>query len=141
MSRGRPSGALTRCGGRWTEAKFRSFVKGNLRSATRKWAPINDCKKKAHARRGFYICACCKEESPATILVDRKRVKNIYVDHIDPIVDPSKGFEGWDKMVDRMFCEEDNLQVLCKKCHDLKTQEEKEIAKIRRQKEKDQDDE
>lgn len=140
MTRGRPSGDKTRCGGRWTEARFRSFIKGNLRSATRKWAPINECKKKSHIRRGFYLCASCKEESPATIVIDRKRVKNIYVDHIEPIVDPEKGFEGWDKLIERMFCEADNLQVLCKACHDTKTQEEKEIAKKRRQKEKDDHD-
>ncbi len=86
------------------------------------------------------MCNGCKKESPASIVVDRKRVQNIYVDHIKPIVDPAKGFEGWDVLIDRMFCEKDNLQVLCKTCHDVKTQEEKLIAKERKQKEKSQNE-
>jgi 5-methylcytosine-specific restriction endonuclease McrA len=35
-----------------------------------------------------------------------------------------------------MFCELDNLQVLCTACHKVVTDEEKEIAKARRAKEK-----
>ena len=135
-TKGRPSGEKTRCSGRWTEARYRSFIKGNLRSATRKWAPIQDCKKEAHIRRGFYRCGGCGEESPASIVIDRKRVNNIHVDHIKPIIDPSVGFVDWNDTIDRMFCESDNLQLLCKRCHDEKCSEEKDIAKARRQKDK-----
>ena len=134
----RPSGEKTRCGGRWTEAKFRSFIKNNLRSATRKWAPIQECKQHARVGRGMYLCACCEEQVPnTTIDEDRNRVNNLFIDHIAPIVDPEVGFQGWDVIVDRMFCEADNLQLLCKKCHDDKTNKEKEIAKHRRLAEKD----
>lgn len=133
--RGRPKGELTRCSGRWTEAQFNSFITRQLRQATRKWAPIGDCKKNARVARGLYLCADCKQHVPPTVKDGRKRVTNIFVDHIDPIVDPSKGFEGWDKYVNRMFCEEDNLQLLCGECHDRKTLAERAIAQERRRNE------
>lgn len=140
MAGGRPSGPKSRCSGTWTEARFKSFIVGNLRRATVKWKPISDCLKEARTRRGFYRCACCKEEVPASIKDGRKRVKNIHVDHIEPAVDPAKGFTTWDDFINRLFCESDNLQALCKACHDVKSQEEKEIAKERRAQEKANND-
>jgi 5-methylcytosine-specific restriction endonuclease McrA len=138
VSRGRPSGEKTRCSGQWTEAKFRSFIKGNLRSATRKWAPIQQCRKNAHRARGVYECAGCHQLVPPTIYDEdkKKRVKNICVDHIVPTVDPETGFMSWDQVIEGLFCELDNLQLLCKACHDGKTSEETEVAKLRRTKEK-----
>lgn len=135
----RPSGPKNRCGGRWTDAKFNSFVKSNLRQASRKWAPINDCLKNARLKKGWYKCAGCSEEVPTTIKEEgsRTRTKNVYVDHIKPVIDPAVGFTTWDECIERMFSEEDNLQVLCKACHDIKTNEEKAIAAERRSKEKE----
>lgn len=64
--------------------------------------------------------------------------KDIAVDHIDPVIPLDSTFSSWDDFVDRLFCEEDNLQVLCSytlkrkdefggetSCHYKKTQEEK----------------
>ena len=124
----RPSGEKTRCSGKWTEAKFKSFIKNNLRRATMKWSPISECLSEARTRRGFYECACCKEEVPATTKEGGKRVKNIHVDHIEPIV-PVTGWVSWDSCIDRMFCELDNLQALCKACHLEKCNQEKEERK------------
>ncbi len=128
----RPSGPKTRNGGRWTEAEFTSFITNNLRMASRKWGPIHDVSKKANEKRGFYRCNECNELVPGTTKVGRKRVSNIAIDHIDPIVDPAVGFTTWDDYIHRMFCEEENLQVLCKDCHDRKSQQEKLIAAERR---------
>jgi hypothetical protein len=91
---GRPKGELTRCGGKWSEAEFRSFVKNQLRSATRKWSPIQLCKKRAHISRGEYKCECCGEIVPPTIYNEdkRKRQANIFVDHIKPVVNPETGW-------------------------------------------------
>lgn len=119
----RPSGPKNRCGGRWTDAKWKSFIKNQLRSATRKWAPISDCLKNARVRRGFYFCEGCKQEVTASIKTGGKRTNNVYVDHIEPIV-PVTGWISWDSCIENMFCEEDNLQVLCKECHDKKSKEE-----------------
>jgi 5-methylcytosine-specific restriction endonuclease McrA len=134
MCMARPRGELTRNGGRWTEAQFKSFVKNNLRSATRKWAPINECKKRAHISRGLYKCDECQEIVPPTVFDEgkRKRVKNLAVDHIEPVVDPEIGFTSWDDIVDGLFCEPENLQLLCKTCHDKKCSEEVSVASQRR---------
>lgn len=129
----RASGPKNRNNGEWTEARFKSFIKSLLRQGTRKWGPINSVKKKARVSRGVYECACCKEHVPPTIKVEGKtrRSHNIFVDHIDPIIDPRTGFVNWDDTINRMFCEEDNLQLLCKNCHDKKTAEERELVKQR----------
>ena len=130
------AGEKTRCNNMWTEARFKSFVKGSLRQATMKWAPIQTVKKKARTRRGFYLCAECGQEVPATTKADRKRVKNIHVDHIETVVDPAVGWQGWDVLIERLFCEEEGLRVLCAACHKVVTDEEKQIAKERRAQEK-----
>ncbi len=130
----RPSGELVKCDGTWTQAKFNSFIKNNLRAATRKWAPIQKCKKRAHVARGLYRCDGCHQEVTPTYYDGdkRKRMKNIFVDHTVPIIDPAVGFTTWDECIERMFCDSDNLQLLCKQCHSVKSREEIEIAKQRR---------
>ena len=116
-------GVKTRNGGQWTQARFNSFIKSALRGASRKWGPIHKCLKEARIRRGVYLCASCKEGVPLTAVVNGKRCKNVILDHIEPIV-PVTGWEGWDSCVERMFCELDGLQALCKPCHDTKSKEE-----------------
>ena len=64
-----------------------------------------------------YICKKCIKVFPQ---------KDVQVDHIVPIVSP--GFHkiniGLDTYAHRVFCEERNLQVLCKPCHHKKTLKE-----------------
>lgn len=124
----RPSGAKTRCGERWTEARYKSFIKSLLRSGTQRWAPIQDCLKAARVRRGYSICAECQEEVPNYIKDNGRRKKNVVVDHIDPIV-PVTGWVNWDSVVERLFCEIENLQALCLPCHNKKCAEEREERK------------
>lgn len=114
--------------GQWTEARFNSFIKSGLRYTSRKWGPINKVKSKARIERGFYLCAGCKQSVPTTKKVGDKRLKNVFVDHIYPVVDPTKGFTTWDSFIERLFCEEDNLQLLCKECHDEKSLKEKALS-------------
>lgn len=124
-----------RNGGQWTEARFTAFIKSALRNASQKWPPRNNVKKKARIARGVYLCAGCNKEVPASLPPkdgNKRRINNAVVDHIEPVIDPSTGHTSWDEVINRMFCEEDGLQVLCHKCHTEKTQKEKEIAKERR---------
>lgn len=80
-----------------------------------------------------YTCAECGEMFMR---------KNIAVDHISPVIPVDKEFESWDKFIDRLFCDEDNLQVLCSyklkdkdkfggepSCHHKKTQQERKERK------------
>jgi len=133
---GRPAGEKSRCSGAWTEAKFNSFIKNQLRGASRKWAPIGQVMREANRGRGLYLCAECGFIVPVSIKHGRKRTKNVLVDHEPPIVDPNVGFTTWDDCINRMFCEKDGLQVLCKDCHDKKSKIERDIATARRRKEK-----
>lgn len=88
--------------------------------------------------RGEYKCECCGEIVPPTLFDEdkRKRVPNVFVDHVKPIIDPEVGFVSWDDTIDRMFCDSSNLQLICGKCHRAKSEHEIEIAKARRAKEK-----
>lgn len=116
-------------GGRWTQARFNSFIKGTLRRATFRWGPKNDVKKAARVSRGKYMCAGYKEVPhvvPASLPPkpgNKKRINNAVVDHIRPIVERS--FISWDDVINDMFCEADNLQVLCHSCHSHKTEDER----------------
>lgn len=133
----RPKGALVRAGGKWSEGDFNSFIRSNLRRTSQKWPPISACLKNARVDRGLYKCNGCGQIVTASIINEKgKRVKNVHVDHIHPVVDPEVGWQGWDVWIDRMFVEEEGLQLLCTACHDIKTNEEKTLAKERRLDEK-----
>ena len=111
-----------------TTSAFHSFVKSILRKASMRWGPVNRVKSRARVERGFYRCENCNEVVPATAVVtlkngQTKRVKNIAVDHIIPVV-PTSGFDSWDNVIDRLFCDEDGLQLLCRNCHEEKCKEE-----------------
>ena len=125
----RRSVARTRCSGKWTESQFKSFIKSTLRKASLRWGPIGETLRGARVDRGIYLCNGCKKEGPLTKKVGDKKIKNAVVDHISPIIDPKVGFVGWDSVIERMFCETDNLQVLCYDCHKEKTQKERDIAR------------
>lgn len=122
----------TRCNGLWTESKYQSFIRGILRGGSRKWAPINQVKKEAWVSRGKYRCNECQQTVPLTIMVKGKKHNNVYVDHIQPVVNPTTGFVSWDKFIENLFCEKENLQCLCKDCHDIKSQQERQIANERK---------
>lgn len=112
-----------------TEAMFTTFIKSQLRGATWKWFPVSECLKAARHIKGWYLCNGCKNVVPATKKnAAGKRMKNVFVDHIKPIVNPITGFTTWDEFVNNLFCEKDNLQLLCGDCHTAKTNEEKKLA-------------
>lgn len=110
---------LTRCGNTWTEAKYIAFIKAQLRRATWKWPIFSQVKNAAKRGRNQYECNHCHNVFPN---------KEIQLDHITPIVSPDTGFTGWNDFVNGLFCEADNLQVLCKECHSKKSLAEKAIA-------------
>ena len=115
----------------------RRFIIAALRAATRRWPPkyntLNAAKtkKKKNALTGrlaqHYRCNACKNDFP---------LKQVQVDHIVPAVDPATGFTNWDEYISRLFCDENNLQVLCKACHNIKTQGERSstLKKVSKQK-------
>lgn len=119
----------------WTESRFNSFVISALRKASMKWPYKHIVLKNSRQKKGMYLCNICNEVVPVTVKQDNgTRKKNVYVDHIKPVVDPEVGFVSWDDFIKRLFVGEDGLQVICKKCHDEKSKKEKLIAKQRTKK-------
>ena len=118
--------------GQWTKARFHSFIKGGLRGVSGRWPPKHTVKKRAWVERGIYLCAGHNKPAHEVPLTAKKvpghRVNNVFVDHIEPVVGP-EGFIDWDTLIERMFCEIDGLQLLCKDCHDKKTSEERQQRK------------
>ena len=119
----KPKAIKPRNAGTMTESAFWSFIRSGLRQKSRWWKPITECKLKAkraykgpNKRQKFeYQCKACKNWFPE---------KQINVDHISPAgsLNCAEDLPGF---VNRLFCEQDNLQVLCSGCHNIKTQNEK----------------
>lgn len=113
----------TRNAGTMTESAFWSFIRSTLRQKSRWWKPIGQAKDAAKRKykgpnkrqKWEYQCAECSNWFPNT---------EINVDHRIPAgtLRCANDLPGF---VERLFCEVDNLQVLCTKCHDKKTQHEK----------------
>lgn len=61
-----------------------------------------------------YQCNHCNGLFPA---------KDVEVNHLTPVI-PVDGFDSWDEVINRMFCEKDGFEVLCKPCHKAVTQKE-----------------
>lgn len=72
----------------------------------------------ARIKRGKYKCANCGGTFGR---------KQIAVDHTEPVV-ATTGFKDWNTYIERLFCSEDGLQILCNNgknsCHKLKSKAE-----------------
>ena len=122
----------------WTPARKRSFIISGLRKTASRWPPKYETLKDAFETRkvnkasgklaNHYKCANCKKLFTTT---------NVQEDHINPIVDPVVGFVSWDSFVERLFCPAENLQVLCKPCHEIKTQAERKIRNAHKKSNRD----
>jgi len=111
---------------------LKTWVIWSLRKASYRWPPRqralaaakmtinkNSMLARAFPRcRNFYQCAKCEG-----VFVR----KGVSIDHIEPVVDPKKGFQGFDEYVKRMFCQQEGFQIICNKCHDSKTAKERVI--------------
>ena len=115
--------ARDRNAGTMTNAMFWSFIRSALRNKSRWWKPITQCRmssrrayKGTNKRQKFeYQCNQCKSWFPD---------KEIAVDHKIPAGSINSG-DDLKGFVERLFCEEKDLQVLCQGCHDVKTKLEK----------------
>lgn len=105
--------------GTMTEAQFWQFIRNALRRRSIVWKPINKARELAKRRytgpnkrqKYEYQCANCKKFYKGT---------QICVDHIIPVGSLTKSYD-LPHFVETLFCEIDNLQVLCIDCHDQKS--------------------
>jgi 5-methylcytosine-specific restriction endonuclease McrA len=116
-------GVKNKAGNTWTTARYFSFIRSALRRAWTKYPvryQVMDAAKSPYKgtdkrTRWVYKCATCKKNFKST---------EVNVDHINPAGTLTK-YSDLPKFVQNLFCEADNLQVLCKTCHDKKTKEER----------------
>lgn len=111
---------------------LRNFLTNKLRRLSYQWSPRKEAIKKARIERGVYVCAICEGKFGP---------KEIQLDHKIPVIDEEVGFVDWNTYIERLFCAEENFQVLCKPCHETKTFFEQEIRKqVKQEKRQDEDD-
>lgn len=113
------------------QKELKRFLVPKLRSASYRWKFRSDAIKAARKSRGIYTCNICK--------CDMKNGEFL-ADHKDPVV-PFAGWNGkdWTQYIERMFCDSKGFQIICKPCHDVKTETEIQIRKMYRQKKKDEE--
>lgn len=108
----------------WSNARFFSFLRSALRSAWSKYPPkytvLAKAKRKSESDnkrlKWEFQCNECNRWHPQ---------KEVSVDHIIP-AGTLKTFEDLPEFCRKLFCSEEELQVLCKACHDIKTKQERE---------------
>lgn len=114
----------THAGGTWTKARYFSFIRGALRRAAQNY-PVKyqvkelarrpKDKEKPGRHRFEYNCAHCDDWFPD---------KEVEVDHIIG-AGSLKEYADLPGFTERLFCEADNMQILCKPCHQTKTNKER----------------
>lgn len=115
-------------------AHLKKFLIKKLRRMSIWWPPKNDAINNAKVKlevgktlknkpimRVFFKCADCGG------LFKRHEID---VDHISPVVDPVDGMTTWDDFINGLFCDSDDLQVLCKNDHAKKTAKEQIIRNL-----------
>ena len=119
------------------EMDLKTWVVWSLRKASYRWPPRNAalrasaCTKEEYEKapgekvsklvRNFYRCKQCR------LVFSRKGVS---IDHIKPVIDPKRGFQGFDVYIPRMFVQVAGFQILCNGCHDKKTKKENRSRKV-----------
>lgn len=91
----------------------KNFVVSLLRRGSFYWKARAEALTNARVARGQYRCAMCGE------LFGPKEVD---IDHIEPVIDPRTGFTTFDDYINKLFCDADGFQILCRAaCHSSKT--------------------
>ena len=110
-----------------TDAQFFSMIRSALRNLTVRWKPRQEAKNKARRKnqsvnkrmRWEYQCNICKGW-----FAD----KDVEVDHIIP-AGSIRSFDDIGGFAERLFCDADKMQVVCKSCHAEKTKKDREQSK------------
>lgn len=112
-------------------AKERNLIKGAIRRVF----------SRSDLRRAVIATAIIEHYDP-----DRPRVKKwgrckacdkptalyqMNIDHIDPIIPVHLSLEemSWDTVINRTWCDQNNLQPICVTCHNIKTKAERKIRR------------
>jgi 5-methylcytosine-specific restriction endonuclease McrA len=81
-----------------------------------RWYARYEALKASRIERGLYQCAMCHESFHQS---------KVHVDHIEPVVPVNNPLAymdiDWNQYIPRLFCEPEQLQILCTTCHECKT--------------------
>ena len=118
-----------RAGGTWSEARYFSFIRSLLRRGFMRYPVKFQVKNEASRpykgsdkrRKKEYQCAVCDGW-----FAD----KEVAVDHIVPC-GSLKTYEDLPKFVATLFCEKENLQIICNTCHQQKSNREREERNLK----------
>lgn len=113
-----------RASGTMTESQFLAWIRSALRSKWLRWPVRAEVLRSAqmpyvgpNARRKFsYLCALCKGLFAQ---------KDVEVDHFPKNAGSILSVQDIGQFASNLYCEADNLRVLCKNCHKTHTLSEK----------------
>lgn len=96
-----------------------SKIRSALRQVWRWSHARKECLKRSKiAGASAWLCETCGKPS-----------RDVDVDHVNPVgsTPGARGSEGktWDEFMRKLFCTAEELQVLCKKCHEKRTSEQR----------------
>ena len=114
-----------RCSGTMTESQFLAWVRSALRSKSLRWPPRSEALELARRpykgsnklQKWEYSCSICKQWYKA---------KDVCVDHYPKPAGSILSVEDIGAFVNNLYCEVDNLRVLCVPCHEVHTLADKE---------------
>lgn len=116
--------------GKWSKSRKHSFIMSALRRA--QWPVKYECIKTAYVKDGInpksgrpcklHLCPVCKALFPQS---------QMQADHITPVI-PIGGFDSWDGVISRLYCELDGYEPLCKDCHKTRTKKQNEERKAKK---------
>lgn len=115
---------LVRCSGTMTESQFLAWIRSALRSKSLRWKPRTDALEMArrpykgpNKRQKFeYQCAIC---------LGWFKAADVVVDHHPVAAGSILSIEDVGQFCNNLYCEVDNLRVLCEYDHDLYTLQQK----------------
>lgn len=107
----------------------RAFVRSEVRKTVLKRIKIVHFDEVRPRVKNWSLCPNCNKITPTYRIV---------VDHKEPVVplNIDSHSMSWDEYIDRMWCDESNLNPICEDCHTIKTEKEKQIRKEFRQERK-----
>ena len=118
------------------DIRKKNFIVQALRRASYRWEGRWQAENRSKIVREIkgtrkfydYYCEQCGIIAPKS---------ETQMDHIEPIVNPKTGFQGFnDEYMDRFFPYKEGWQRLCKSCHDIKSLGENLIRSKTNQKKK-----
>lgn len=95
----------------------RVFSRSDVRKMAISLAQVNHTDPNRKRVKKWGVCAECNSIVPLYLMA---------VDHKTPIIPVESALEymTWDDVIDRAWCDPNNLQALCEVCHTRKTKEE-----------------